>query len=166
MKRSPYRVVGILLCSLLAAGSLYLLSRLNWIALPLGATAVLIALILGRASVWAVGLAFMLTLVGSRSSLPYYIDFMASRFLPLAPVSINGANELRGHYLLNSGFLISSVRRMVVEGDASALDDFQRRPLFYLPELGRGACQNTIVRITSGAAVVDTRCDDAAAPDK
>ncbi|UZF93564.1 hypothetical protein [Bosea sp. NBC_00550] len=166
MKRSTYRAIAILLCSIMAALSLYFVSRLNWIALPLGLAAALTAFMIGRASAWAAGLIFLLALIGYWSPLPYYIDLAASRVLPLEEAKMVGGGALRGNYLLNSGFLRASSRLIVIEGDVPALDDLQRRPAFYLPELTRGACRNKIIRLTNQASVVDTRCDDAGVPDK
>jgi hypothetical protein len=166
MKRSTYSAIGILICSIMAVLSFYLASRLNWIALPIALAAALTAIMLGRASIWAAALVLSLVLIGYWSTLPYYVDLASSRILPLEEAKLNGGGALRGHYLLNSGFLSASSRLLVIEGDATALDDLQKRLAFYLPELSRGACRNKITRITDQASVVDARCDDASVADK
>lgn len=166
MKRSMYRVGGALLCSLMAALSLYLVSRLSWVAIPLGLAALVTMLTIGRASILAVALTSALMLIGFRSDLPYYIDLAASHVLSSDETELAGSNSLRGRYLLNSGFLGASRQIAVVEGEIPELDDFQRRSAFYIPELSRGACRNDIIRITSWGLVVDSRCQDGAGSDK
>lgn len=166
MKRSTYRAAGIVICAIMAALALHFVSRLNWMALPLGVAALLVAFMIGRASIWVGGLTVALLLIGCRSTMPYFVDFAASRILPLSAANLAGGSSLKGQYLLNSGFLSGSRRVVVIEGDSLALDDLQRRSAFYLPELSRGACRTDIARITSGVTVIDSRCEDAVGPDR
>ncbi|MDP3407148.1 hypothetical protein [Bosea sp. (in: a-proteobacteria)] len=162
MTNSSYRVFGTLLCSLLAALSLYCASRLDWLAIPLALFAILSAISVGRYAAFALIIVAAFVLVGYFSNAFYFIDFAASQVRGLDAAKLAGSHSMKGRYILNSGFLDVSRHIAVIEGDAADLDAFQRQSSLYLTDLSRGACRNTIVRVTQRATVVDSSCQDGA----
>jgi hypothetical protein len=166
MANSFYRVFGALLCSMATALSLYCASRLDWLAIPLALFAVFIAIPIGRYTAFVVIIAVAFVLIGRISNMFYFIDFAAAQVRVLEPVKLNGSHSMKGRYILYSGFLDASRQIAVIEGEAVDLDAFERQSSLYLTDLSRGACRNTIVRVTQRATVVDSACQDGAVPDK